>query len=395
MTPSTSPMKSWFSIRNADKPTVPAEVLIYDEIGHYGITASDFMRELRALGNNRELTVRINSPGGSVIEGVAIYNYLSALPNVTTVVDGMAASIASVIFLAGRRRIMAENSFVMIHEVEMISAGRPDDLRRDADLSDKFQNSLIAIYVAKTGQDADAIRALMSAETWFDATEAMANGFATEIGAPLALTNSFSLQAFRNAPASLAHHGRPTNSISATGAANKSSEANMKLFGPSSRETFLLSALAAVGLTEDQIDAAQKAAAADFLSNALTERLSAEVATAKGGVTADLESARACIAKIDAGLRSLALLPTGAEGYSLEALTAAVEAREAAARKAGEDAATLRVAQELAARGHAPVATAPAAAATNGEPPKPGEGLTGLAKVTAIFRAEQAAARQN
>lgn len=131
----------------------------------------------------------------------------------------------------------------------------------------------------------------------------------------------------------------------------------MNIFASAARGKFLTQALIAAGLTEDAIASAQAAGTADFLG-----KLGDEQAAAASKAIADLAAANERLAKIDAGLKSLALLPTGAEGYSLEALTAAVEAREAAARKAGEEAATLRAAQELAARGHAPVATAPAAA---------------------------------
>lgn len=162
----------------------------------------------------------------------------------------------------------------------------------------------------------------------------------------------------------------------------------MNIFASAARGKFLTQALIAAGLTEDAIASAQAAGTADFLG-----KLGDEQAAAASKAVADLAAANTRLAELEGHIKA-ASKALNADAFSVEAVLAAVESREAAARKAGEEAATLRAAQELAARGHAPVATAPAAAASS-EPAKPGEGLTGLAKVTAIFRAEQAAARQN
>jgi hypothetical protein len=161
----------------------------------------------------------------------------------------------------------------------------------------------------------------------------------------------------------------------------------MTIFGKSARDTFLMAALAQAGITEETVTAAQAANNLAFLGAKSPQ---------EQALHSDLLQAREENAKLkalEASLKGTAI-SLGATEFSVEAITAAVEARESAARKAGEDAATLRAASELAARGHAPVATAPGAAADNAQK-KPGEGQKGLAKVIAIFQAEHAAARQN
>lgn len=162
----------------------------------------------------------------------------------------------------------------------------------------------------------------------------------------------------------------------------------MNIFASAARGKFLTQALIAAGLTEDAIASAQAAGTADFLGK-LGDEQAAALVNAQSEVTRLTAAFAAYSAAFDA-----AGINADSKETPTALLKAHIEMREAAARKAGEEAATLRAAQELAARGHAPVATAPAAAASS-EPAKPGEGLTGLAKVTAIFRAEQAAARQN
>lgn len=162
----------------------------------------------------------------------------------------------------------------------------------------------------------------------------------------------------------------------------------MNIFASAARGKFLTQALIAAGLTEDAIASAQAAGTADFLG-----KLGDEQAAALGNAQSEVTRLTAAFADYSAAFDAAGINVDSKETPTV-LLKAHIEMREAAARKAGEEAATLRAAQELAARGHAPVATAPAAAASS-EPAKPGEGLTGLAKVTAIFRAEQAAARQN
>ena len=189
--------KGWYEVRNAVNGA--AEISIHDEIGGWGVTAKDFIDEVRALGTVAGLNVHINSPGGSVFEGLAIYNFLKRLDNVTVYVDGLAASIASVIAMAGRV-VMPENAMLMIHDPSLLAMGTAAELRAAADALDKVKASLVTVYTAKSGKEAGEIEAVMSAETWLTAAEAVEMGFADELVAPVKMAASFDVSRFENAP---------------------------------------------------------------------------------------------------------------------------------------------------------------------------------------------------
>ena len=145
-------------------------------------SASGLVSELAALGPVTGITVHINSYGGEVSEGIAIYNALSALTaEVTTVCEGFACSIASVIFMAGTRRVMRDASLLMIHQASASGSGTADDMRDLADTLDTVTELSKGIYLAKTGIDAAKLDALMSTDTWISPSDALAMGFATEI----------------------------------------------------------------------------------------------------------------------------------------------------------------------------------------------------------------------
>ena len=145
-------------------------------------SASGLVSELAALGPVTGITVHINSYGGEVSEGVAIYHALSALTaEVTTVCEGFACSIASVIFMAGTRRVMRDASLLMIHQASASGSGTADDMRDLADTLDTVTELSKGIYLAKTGIDAAKLDALMSTDTWISPTDALAMGFATEV----------------------------------------------------------------------------------------------------------------------------------------------------------------------------------------------------------------------
>jgi len=161
------------------------EILIYDEIGENwygdGLTAERFAAELAAISASR-IDVRINSVGGSVFEGNAIYNALRRhSARVETHIDGIAASIASIIALAGERVHIAENAFIMIHNPQGMAWGEATDMRKMADTLDTVRSSLVGTYAKKTGQEVSQIEAWMDEETWFGADEAKEYGFADEI----------------------------------------------------------------------------------------------------------------------------------------------------------------------------------------------------------------------
>lgn len=168
-------MKSWFEVLNASKDS--AEIFIYDEIGLWGITADDFRREVSAL-EAKEITLRINSPGGSVFQGITIYNFLRSLSATIHVkIDGVAASIASVIALAGDTIEMADTAMFMIHNPMGGVFGESEEMRKMADLVDQLKEQVVAIYVARTGKTEKEISDLMDATTWMKPALAIELGF--------------------------------------------------------------------------------------------------------------------------------------------------------------------------------------------------------------------------
>lgn len=200
----------WYQIRAAAEGQ-PTEVMIYDEIGYYGVTAQDFVRDLDAIGRDNELVVRINSPGGDVFDGIAILNALRARPGTTTtIVDGLAASAASFIAMGGDEIVMRKYSELMIHDAWGMAIGNASDLRELADQLDRSSDNIAAIYAERAGGTVEEWRELMRAEQWFTADEAVEAGLATRVddtNASSAKTNkaAFDLSVFnytgrRNAP---------------------------------------------------------------------------------------------------------------------------------------------------------------------------------------------------
>jgi ATP-dependent Clp protease, protease subunit len=155
---------------------------VYDNIGGdffgEGTTAQAIADALKQPHDS--VTLRINSPGGDAFTGVAIYNLLKSHGKpVNVIVDGYAASAASVIAMAGDTITMGKGTTIMIHGAMAIAGGFAADLRQTADVLDKVTANMADIYAARTGQPKDKITAMMNAETWFTPDEAIANGFAT------------------------------------------------------------------------------------------------------------------------------------------------------------------------------------------------------------------------
>ena len=194
-------MKSWYSIRARE---AGVELSIYDEIGAYGVSAKDFIAELGALPAATPIELRLNSPGGSVFDAVAIYNALKRHDgSVTVTIDGIAASAASYVAMAGDAVVMPENAFLMIHDPSGLAIGTAADMRSMAEALDKIGASLVRGYAAKSGKPEEEVAALMAAETWFDAAEALAAGFADRLAAPVRMAAHFDISGFRNAPPDL------------------------------------------------------------------------------------------------------------------------------------------------------------------------------------------------
>ncbi|EGT81355.1 MULTISPECIES: ClpP-like prohead protease/major capsid protein fusion protein [Haemophilus] len=175
--------QSWYSIKANDT----AEISIYDEIGGWGISAQQFAKDFKALGNNlKQINLHIHSPGGDVFDGIAIYNLLKNHPsNKTVTIDGLAASMASVIAMAGTEIIMPENAMMMIHKPWGVQGGDADDMRKYADLLDKVEDTLIPAYAAKTGKSAEELAEMLAAETWLNGKECVEHGFADKLAEPV------------------------------------------------------------------------------------------------------------------------------------------------------------------------------------------------------------------
>lgn len=173
--------RDFFRITNADGDVATLD--IYDEIGFWGVTASDFSRQLKAI-SAPALTVHINSPGGDVFDGVAILNMLRSHPaNKHVIVDGLAASAASFIAMAGSTVTMMPNSMLMIHDASGGCMGNAAEMQQMSDLLDKVSDNIASIYKAKAGTGTVADwRGVMQAEQWYTADEAVEAGLADRVG---------------------------------------------------------------------------------------------------------------------------------------------------------------------------------------------------------------------
>ena len=164
----------WYRIRNQNSG--PTQLYIYDEIGYFGVTAMDLVRDLADVTG--PLEVHLNSPGGEVDDGIAIYNTLMDRKDVTVRVDGAAYSIASVIAMAGNPILIGRQASMMIHEGHTMAIGNAQDLRDYANRLERASNNIAQIYSEHTGQPIAYWRDLMKAETWFSGQEAIDAGLA-------------------------------------------------------------------------------------------------------------------------------------------------------------------------------------------------------------------------
>ena len=183
----------WFNMKSNDDDT--ADLMIYDEIGYWGTTAADFKNALDSVKEKKTLNVSINSPGGDVFDGFAIYNQLKGFDGrINVTIDGLAASIASVVAMAGDNVAMPKNSVMMIHNPWVFAAGESDDLRNMADLLDLIKDNAITVYKGRVNDlDRDAIATMMDATTWMNADKAKEDGFADEVIENTEIKNSVDL----------------------------------------------------------------------------------------------------------------------------------------------------------------------------------------------------------
>jgi ATP-dependent Clp protease protease subunit len=195
-----------------------AEVYIYESIGegwYGGITAKSFSDAMKEIGKASALDVYINSPGGSVFDGISIYNQIRRFDGERVVhIDGIAASIASVIAMAGDKIQIAGNGMVMIHDPWSMAYGTADEMRKQADALDQIRVTILDTYVARTGGKKCEISDWMAAETWMTADEAVERGFATAKSEESALKAEFPMLAkFRNAPQELKRQATASGSL--------------------------------------------------------------------------------------------------------------------------------------------------------------------------------------
>ncbi|MEF9443638.1 Clp protease ClpP [Burkholderia sp. 1B3(2022)] len=186
--------RKWWDIRAQANAAGEVEIRIYNEIGFWGTDAQTFVTQLDAAAANASaIVVAINSMGGDVFDAFAIYNALRRHAGKVKVrVDGVAASAASLIAMAGDEIVMPENAMLMIHHPHTIAAGEAGDFRRIADLLDNASAGILAAYVNRSGLSEDDVRAMMDSETWLTAAQAKDKGFCDAIEAPVKLAASAS-----------------------------------------------------------------------------------------------------------------------------------------------------------------------------------------------------------
>lgn len=184
--PTPDGSETWYRVTNAlDEGGTPyASVSIYGDIGSWGITAAAFVDELKAI-DAPEIWLSINSPGGEVFDGLAIHSALrSHRAKVTVQVDSLAASIASVIAMAGDRIIATPHSQFMVHDAQGVACGDPEEMREYADFLDRQSDNIASVYAERAGGTVKQWRARMKATTWYFADEAVEAGLADEVAQP-------------------------------------------------------------------------------------------------------------------------------------------------------------------------------------------------------------------
>jgi ATP-dependent protease ClpP protease subunit len=197
------------------------EMMLYDVIGETydgsGVTAKDVKAQLDSASSYDSILMRINSPGGDAFEGVAIHNLLRATNKpVHTIVDGLAASAASIVTMAGDQITMASNAVLMIHNAWAMCIGNSGELRKQADVLDTVDKAIAQTFVDRTSQSMDKVTKMMADETWMNASDAKEMGFCTDIANSddsdaMNLAKSFQavLKNMKNVPAALKNEDNP------------------------------------------------------------------------------------------------------------------------------------------------------------------------------------------
>lgn len=186
--PLTDRAPDWFRIEN--KGARSAEVFMYDEIGPWGTAAGPFASALAALDVD-SIALRVNSPGGSVFDGVAIYNAIKRHPaRVTGHVDGIAASAASFILMAADEIVVEDGARLMVHNAQGLCAGEADDMIEMAQILNELSDGIADLYAARAGGTRETWRAAMKRTSWYDASQAVEAGLADRAASKPKVTNT-------------------------------------------------------------------------------------------------------------------------------------------------------------------------------------------------------------
>jgi len=192
--------KSWYAISpiEAKAKGKSTDIFIYDEIGVHGITAKSFLQDLKDL-KGKDITLHINSTGGDVFEGQAIYTALKNYTGkVTAKIEGLAASMATVIALAADTIEMTSNSLFMIHSPMSNVFGNKSQMRRQVNALEKVESTMLNVYSKRTGLDEEKISFMLEAETWLSAEEAKEMGFVDSISGKMEIVAKYDMSGFEN-----------------------------------------------------------------------------------------------------------------------------------------------------------------------------------------------------
>lgn len=255
-------MTPWLVVKNeADAPA--AEILIQGRIGKdwwdgTGMAEKEFTDALNRIPQGRKIIVGINSEGGSVKDGLGMYNALKRRgDSVTSRIDGYALSIASVVALGASKVVSPKSSIWMIHEPWSVAQGNAEDMRKAAEMLDTHGKAIADIYAAETGKTVDEVRTAMKSETWLRGQDAVDFGLADETGEQDVVLNSIDLTPFKNIPKNIFRFGVAAGADSGQSALTKQQKDNtMKK---------LLAALAEAGLIASA-DASEDAAVSAFVA---------------------------------------------------------------------------------------------------------------------------------
>jgi len=195
--------KSWYQIKAMNESF---HITIHGVIGDWGVSSEDFKEELKRIPEGSAITLHLHTDGGSVIEGYAIHIMLRRhSSHITTVVDGIAASMGSYLFMLGEKRIIPPNAFLMIHSPKGANFGSPEENSAFTDFLYQIKSEMVTTYSKNSNLSEDEIIEMMKVDTWIRGDKAVEMGLATELDEEIdiAAQSTISLDSFKNIPESL------------------------------------------------------------------------------------------------------------------------------------------------------------------------------------------------